>query len=358
MQWGLRGLEVASKVCIMMTNRLVIPMLGLGAAACVAGCSVPAGGPVSWWHTAEGGKIAEQRPAAPNVNAPYPNLASVPAAPAAPDEKARAGIAQGLVADRANAQYAQTLSPLPPPPDPAARPTPAPQRQAGVETSGATLVAAQTASRPPGPLGPPQPPLPNVPPTPPRKAATQPVQSAPLPPPTNGARSAPPANSLAANSLSATALPATAPSVARPAAPVASLPRVPDAPPPPPVLAGIPAATAPTPAPIAPPPPPQIVGVAGAPITVPFEAGSASLPPQALASLKVLSRQRGAGAIAVMGYGDAQGSDAATQSTALPLALARARAIAMTLMAAGVPPNAIRINAEAKGQGGVARVTD
>jgi outer membrane protein OmpA-like peptidoglycan-associated protein len=100
------------------------------------------------------------------------------------------------------------------------------------------------------------------------------------------------------------------------------------------------------------------VGVAGAPITVPFEAGSASLPPQALASLKVLSRQRGAGAIAVMGYGDAQGSDAATQSTALPLALARARAIAMTLMAAGVPPNAIRINAEAKGQGGVARVTD
>jgi outer membrane protein OmpA-like peptidoglycan-associated protein len=80
------------------------------------------------------------------------------------------------------------------------------------------------------------------------------------------------------------------------------------------------------------------------------------LPTSALASLKALTQQRGDATISVTGYGDASSSDAAAQSAALPLALARARAIAANLLASGVPGNAIRINAEAAGNGGVARL--
>ncbi len=51
--------------------------LGLGAGALallLAGCSdVPNRiNPVSWWHSLEGGAIAQNRPPPPNPNAPFP----------------------------------------------------------------------------------------------------------------------------------------------------------------------------------------------------------------------------------------------------------------------------------------------
>jgi outer membrane protein OmpA-like peptidoglycan-associated protein len=148
------------------------------------------------------------------------------------------------------------------------------------------------------------------------------------------------------------------PAVATPAAPVASLPSMPDAPPPPPVLPGVSSVTIPTPAPVPPPPPPAppAAPVAGAPIVVAFPPGSSTLPVESLASLKQLSQKRGAGIIAITGYGEATSTDAAAQASAVPLALARARAIATSLLASGVPGAAIRISAEAQGQGGAARV--
>jgi outer membrane protein OmpA-like peptidoglycan-associated protein len=98
------------------------------------------------------------------------------------------------------------------------------------------------------------------------------------------------------------------------------------------------------------------VAAPGAPVLVPFPPGSAALPPQALAPLKMISRQISGRPVLVTGYGDAASADAATQAAAMPLALARARAIAGNLLSAGVPANVIRISAEAQGHGGAARI--
>ena len=138
------------------------------------------------------------------------------------------------------------------------------------------------------------------------------------------------------------------------------MPVVPDAPPPAPSLAGvtIPAVT-PSPAPIAPPAPPALVVVKpGAPVAIPFLPGSAILPTDALAPIKMLARQRGAGSIAVTGFGEAVGTDPAAQAAALPLALSRARAVAASLLAAGVPSGSIRIAAEPQGTGAAAQITN
>lgn len=54
-------------------------ILLLGAALNLGGCA----GPVSVYHDIEGGAIAKNRQAPPGADAPYPNLASVPAAPVA-----------------------------------------------------------------------------------------------------------------------------------------------------------------------------------------------------------------------------------------------------------------------------------
>lgn len=385
--------DVASMVSHVITPRIALLLL----ATLPVACARPDIDPVGWWRNAEGGKIAEERPAPPNADAPYPNLASIPPRPPAPDEAARAAIAKGLVADRTNAQYAAGLAPLPPaaaPPPPAA-----PSARPVTETvAGANLPAAERKGTAPPPLirtGPAQPPLPAGPATPPRKAPTQPVEARPLPPPVSAVAraeapatpvSAPPAPAMApappspaqaaapvavvpaapapgpvpqAKPAAIAAVPGVTPvGVGMPAAPVASLPAIPSAPPPPPVLAGIAKATAPTPAPLPPPPPPPqvVIATAGAPVLVPFVRGSASLPPQALAALKVLARQQAGHVIQVVGYGEAASADAATQSAALPLAIARARAIASNLTAAGVPPGQIQMSAQAQGLGGAARL--
>ncbi|MCX7382228.1 MAG: hypothetical protein NT133_12580, partial [Alphaproteobacteria bacterium] len=79
----------------------------------LAGCAgTPGDAPVAWWHQFQGGRIAEPRPAVPGAEGAWPNLASVPSRPQADDAATRGRIAAGLVADRANAQYA-TGSALP-----------------------------------------------------------------------------------------------------------------------------------------------------------------------------------------------------------------------------------------------------
>jgi outer membrane protein OmpA-like peptidoglycan-associated protein len=330
----------------------------------LASCAQPSLNPADWYHALEGGVVAEQRPPPPRVDAPYPNLGSVPARPAPIDAGARGVIGQGLVADRTNAQYAASQAPLPPP-TPQARPVAPAPRPAGDEAAGASLPAASAppaapvaaapapATKPIGPLGPPQPALPNVPSTPPRRAPTQAVQASALPPPAV----AEPRPDIGAK--------ADAPLVeGRPAEPQSSLPTVPTAPPPPPVLPGIVEQAAPAPAPR--PAPPPVVAAApvpapaapGSAVLVAFQSGSVELPPGSLVALKVLSQQRAGNPILVTGYGDQTGSEANAQAKALPLALERARVVAARLLATGVPASAIRISAEAQGRGAAARIVN
>ena len=393
---GLADQSLHARDVVRMVPRMNLPRTTLLLlAALPVACARPNIDPVNWWRSAEGGRIAEERPAPPNVDAPYPNLASIPPRPSVPDEAAHASFAKGLVADRANAQYAASLAPLPQATEPRP-PAPPVARPATEEVAGASLPATDRKVTPPQLVrtGPAQPPLPSVPATPPRKAPTQPVEQSPLPAPaavvaraetpaavtTAAPAPAPTTQPLAASVPVAPlpAVPGSAPppaaaakpattaavpgvtpmGVGTPAAAVASLPVIPPAPPPPPVLADIPKDTAPTLAPVPPPPPPAPVVIAapGAPVLVPFARGSAALPPQALVALKVLARQQSGRVVQVIGYGEAASADAATQSAALPLAIARARAIAGNLTAAGVPPGAIQMSALAQGFGGSARV--
>lgn len=286
----------------------------LATASLLAGCS--SGGslnPVDWWHGLQAGPIADVRPPPPEADAPYPNLSSVPARPTPQDLAGRGRIMSGLVADRANAKYTASQSPIgtvPPPSAPPKPPSPATAADAD-DVSGATL---QAASAPPTPAAPPPRPAP--------------------------ARKAEPTSS-------------TAPIVAH------AMPDIPGAPPPPPAIPGVAAATAPAPPP--PTPLPVVVAtpqVAGAPVGVAFAPGSAVLPPAAAGALTQLAKTRGAATVSVTGFGDASGTDAAAQSAALPLALTRARAIAASLLAAGVPSSGMTLGAEATGRGGVAQVVN
>jgi outer membrane protein OmpA-like peptidoglycan-associated protein len=325
--------------------------------------------PVDWWHDLEGGPIAQNRPPPPGADMPYPNLGSVPQKPVVPDAATRAKVSSGLIADRANAQYTASLAPLAPAAPGGRNPPPRPPAApAGDDqTPSATL---QGASAPPtrmAPMGPPQLPLPSVPMTAPRPAPTTQVKSAPLAPPP---APVPPATSTlaqAAGAHTASDAPPSAPGAApgMPPAPGATpasatetvLPTMPDRAPAPPHLPGVPQTTVAAPPPPTPPtPPPALAAGTGGPVAVPFPPGSSNLSLQAAAALKALAQKRGDSPIAVVGYGEAASSEAEAQVGALPLALARARAIAASLQQSGVPATAIRINAEAMGDGGAARL--
>jgi outer membrane protein OmpA-like peptidoglycan-associated protein len=264
--------------------------------------------PVDWWHDMEGGPIAQARPPPPNADAPYPNLANVPAKPKADSQTLRAGVASGLLADRASGRYALTTEPLTPPP-PAPAPAPAAAAAPGADSDGLGAKLQAASAPPPAP-------------TPPASAAAP---------------------------------------VAMAAAPDAGpVPEIPTHAPPPPVIpgVGIPAVTRPTPPPVPPPVAVPIVSAAGTAVAVPFASGSAVLTTAARTALRQLATKRGRAAIAVTGFGGAASSDPPQQSAALPLAWARAQTIAGTLEASGVPASMLRLTAEATGDGGVAVVTD
>ena len=294
-----------------------------GLAILLSGCSTfKSINPVNWWHSAEGGKIAEQRPPPPGADQAYPNLATVPGRPAPPDKDAMRKLTDSLVADRANAQHSAEAAPLADPSSPAASPAlfgtgtlppPPPPRPGGASAS---LPAASAPSAPPAPR-----PGSEVA-TPPSRAPVAPVQSAPLASPVSAAT------------------PPPAP---------AAMPPLPDAPPPRPAVAGTPAAP---PAVATPAPMP----VAGESVAVDFAAGSAAMTPTGTDAVKRLASRRGAAIVAVTGHGDAASSDPAAQTVAVSLGLSRAQAVANALAAAGVPRDAIRVAAEAGGRGASLRL--
>jgi outer membrane protein OmpA-like peptidoglycan-associated protein len=295
----------------------LLAALSLGLAGCAANGELV---PVNWWHDLEGGTIAQSRPPPPNVDQPFPSLGTVPTRPVAIDSKTRATITAKLLADRANAQYVDKLTPLaaPAPKPAAATPAVPPAATADPDTQmNASLPAATT---PPAT-------------TPPAAAAAKPAAPADrLGPPS----SEPP-----------------------PAADAALMPTVPAGPPAAARLPGVITTIVPTPPPPTPPvvaPPP--VFVAGTPLPIPFAQGSAAVPGSALPALRQLAARRGTAAVAVTGYGDAPDSDIDLQTASMALAWDRAVAIARVLQSDGVPAGSLRIASDASGRGGVAQLTE
>jgi outer membrane protein OmpA-like peptidoglycan-associated protein len=317
----------------------------------VAGCSsVPSAiNPVSWWHSLQGGAIAEQRPPPPGATDPYPNLASVPPAPAQPNRAALQQITDSLIADRTNAQHEAAAAPLADPSSPSASPglfgtgsTPPPgppgqKPKPGAPATGAPAGEAPAASGP-APAGPPAP----------GEAPPEPVASASMPaaPPP----AAPPSKAPVAGVNSAP-LPALAPPGETPAD-TTPLPTIAAAPP---AAANVPGFAVPAP-PAGPKPNTAAPKVTDTSVSVPFADGSAQLPPSASAPLQALAAKRGDATIAVVGYGEASAATPDAQSTALTLGLARAQAMATALTAAGVPAGSVQIDAQAIGHGGSARL--
>jgi outer membrane protein OmpA-like peptidoglycan-associated protein len=320
----------------------VAPMLLLG------GCSsLPSSiNPVSWWHSLQGGAIAEQRPPPPGASDPYPNLASVPPPPAQPDRAALHQITDQLIADRTNAQHEAAAAPLADPSSPSASPglfgtgTTPPPGPPGQAPKPGTPAAAGAPSAGPQAAGPPA-----------AGASTEPVASASMPAAPAPAPPPAPAASPAKAPVSAVNSTPLAPPGETPAE-TAPLPQISAAPPPAPSVPGfaVPTATAAA----TPTPPPATI--AGDAVTVPFPNGSALLPSSATAPLKQLAAKRGAATIAVVGYGEADGAAPDAQSTALTLGLARAQAMAAVLTASGVPAGSVQIDAQAIGHGGSARL--
>jgi len=310
-------------------------------ALALGGCSsVPSSlNPVAWWHDLQGGAVAQDRPPAPGATDPYPNLATVPSKPEQSDPKARAQVADALVADRANAQYAAAQAPIPDPSSRAASPqlfgvgTAAPPPPPGAAS--ATLDAASAPPPPPAAIGP----TPNGPPP----AAPAPTPAAPAP--KDAGAPLAPSPQFANN---------------RPVPPEdpASLPPLPAAPPPAPSLPGAtPTNPRPAAAPTAPPAKPG-APVAHDPIAVAFPPGSADLANTYRGPLKALADKRGQSDVIVVGYGEATLTDPHAQSVGLSLGLARAQAIAAALAAAGVPADRIQVQAEAAGRGGAVRLVN
>lgn len=321
----------------------------------LAGCSsLPAAvNPANWWDSLTDRNLATERPPPPQADAPYPNLATVPGKPAPADAKAHQTVVAGLASDRANAQYEATQVPIADPSSPQASPA---LFGGSAPPPGATNTAAAAPPAATAALAAANAPPPNAPvhPTPaPRNAVNQ----APL--------AAPPAASGAAATTSAAATPAAATPAAATQVAAADTPppSMPETPPPPPQVPGadIPP-TKPAPPPTKPPAPPAgtppLSAAEAKPLTIGFPIGSAVIPPAELDSIKALAARRGNRSIAVVGYGDASNATPETQTAAVTLALARARAVIATLTAAGVPMDAISMDAEANGHGALARLVE
>ena len=270
--------------------------------------------PIDWWHDLQGGKIAEVRPPPPGVDDPYPNLSQVPPRPTPTDSATRRALAARLVAERDRTRQEATQDPLilpaPVAATPAAAPIPAATRPAAPPTDpGASVAVLEAATAPP------------------------PAET-PAPPPAAPSPAAPPAATAPGGS------PRGEPAVAS-----GPIPDLPSEAPPLPRLRGIPASVSAPPVPRLPP------GV-----SVAFRPGSATLPAGVDAALRELAGRRAGAVIAVEAGGDAAGPGAAAQARALPLAWRRARSMGEALVAAGVPAEALRIDAAALGRGGAAHL--
>lgn len=315
-RWGKVRVQGKARACKPDPRRLRAGWL-LPAAAVLglAGCS---GGPepnrvtdvpISWWRSLQGGRIAELRPPPPGVGEPYPNLATVPARPTPTDPAARRAIAARLAAERDDTRRENANDPLPEP-SAANRPvaTSAAPRQssaAGTDPDDVTTIVVEAANAPP-------------------------PRPAPGPDRRMSGRSG---NATVQPTASADGEPAPIPAPAEASGPLPELPT--GAPPRPPF----------EPPPLASPPRAQ------GGLSVQFAPGSADLPAEGQGPLRTLAARRGASVLLVTGGGDAVGSP-----EALALGLRRAQAIAAVLRAAGVPETSIRIEAQATGRGGSARL--
>ena len=351
--------------CIPATCALLACLVGL------AGCS-----PANFFHQREGGEIAKPQQPTPGANQPYPNLASVPPAPAAPNQAELSAITNGLIADRAHAQYLAEGAPLPDPSSPQASPglfgvgtasPPAPPSLAPppAGTATASLPAATapplapsagtaTASLPAATAPPP------APVRPPARAPVAAVQSTPLPaifaacshawagaadcrdPACIDERAHPVGG---ADSGAEHAVAHCGPSdsdCGRPWAGAADFQR---------------AARAACICECADP-------GAGADHSwrewsrCCVRAGSAALTEGDVAALKSLAARRGNKVIEALGRGDGVGNAPAAQAQAVTLGFARAQAIAKALRDSGVPENAIQVMSFASGRGGAAQLVE
>jgi len=344
-----------------------MPLLGMLLLSTLGACSNSGSfSPIDWWHRQQGGKIAEDRPAPPGADQPYPNLNTVPARPAPPNQDELNKLTAALVADRTNAQHEAQATPMAdpsspsaspglfgvgsapppgaaPPPPPANMPTSGSQGASSQGAGGAADSAPMASASMPAVTTPPPPPEPPAPA--PRKAVQSapleptPVAPPPAPPPASTATAAPPP-APQGSAISAMPLaPAAAPADAN-----APQPTLPTVPPPRPAVAG----SAPPPV-VTPPPMPESRGAQNA--TIVFPEGSTTLSQPAAAEVKSFAAKRGNGVIVVTGFGEAVSSDPVAQSAGVNVGLARAIAIAAALKEAGVPGPAIRVSAEASGRG-------
>ncbi len=315
-------------------------VLALASGLALSGCA--ALNPAGWFHHREGGVIAKDNGPIPGANHPYPNLATVPPAPAPPDLAALHAISAGLISDRAHAHHLAEAAPLPDPSRPGTSPSlfgvgslpPPVVPPAVTAASGASATMPAVTAKPAAP---------RPPPAPPSRAPVGAVHAASLPPPAAPVPTVP--------TPAASAAPAAAPAASAPAA----LPVIPAAPPPAPRLAAT--------APVAPaargtrggaPPSPPAEAAATDQVAVAFGSGGTTLTPAGQAALHALAARRGTSRIIAIGRGAARSADPSAQLVATRLGLARARAIAAALVADGVPAAAIMIRADASGTGGAA----
>lgn len=287
---------------------------GCGSIADLSGARIADANPVDWWHGLEGGAIAEQRPDPPGAQDPFPNLSIVPARPVPTPAAQRLALTAQLTAERDGARRDGARDPL------AATPAPA-----ALKTNRATdLTSTSPANASP--------------------ASTLPANTLPAstPPPmaTLDAASAPPAPAGPREPLPARVpVPTRARPPARGVLPSGPVPDLPAAPPPTPMLSGMPAATF---VPATRRPTPSLM--------VAFAPNDDALPPGTQLAVQALADRRFGGAILVFSGGDAMPSAAGQQGPALALALRRAQVLGRAVAAAGVPPAQTRTRAEASGR--------
>ena len=267
----------------------------------LSGCGQdPLAGGVDLFHNLQGGEIAKQRPPAPGSRDAYPNLATVPARPPAPDIPTEQRLADLLAAERDAAQRAAAASPLVVRTAAAAA---APVKPAQTDPN-ANHVVVDAAPAPPAPVA---------------------------PPPVTGIDAVPKVPDAVASG---------------------PLPSFAEAAPSPPAGFGI--SLPPPPAPTPDAAPPAIPAVAANTVAVAFTPGSATLPPSANLNLRRFALAHKGVPLTLTGHGEAASQTPDAQAAALALALHRAEAMAAALAEAGVPASNLRLRADAVGTGGFA----
>jgi outer membrane protein OmpA-like peptidoglycan-associated protein len=278
----------------------------------LAGCqNTPAHAPIDWWHDAQGGIIAKDRPPPPGADQPYPTMGPIPDKPVLPDKTARAALLDQLAMERDRAQRLAAYTPItliPPPPPPAAPKPAAPDDQ----TANASLPAAEA---PPPPASP----------APAKQRAFDAQVAGPAGPVI-----------IAGNGADET-----------------GLPPIPDAPPAPATFEGVLAEPAPTP----PPPVPDRLPQASRGAAILFPTGQAILAPSQMPTLKDVANHRKNHLVEIDGYGEASADTPEAQEAAIALGLKRAQIVAEALTSQQhVPETAIRLNANAFGRGADIRI--